>query len=140
MHSLKDEHIVTLVGRCSKLKVLDLRNTEITNISLTSIMNHLKNTLEELDVMCTEIKCDKLLGLKNLPKFTTLTCNDKDYHVLKRNLSFLSINEDIFWQMIAVPNDFYQYSIWEIEAEETDLFDENEHWIWYGDTSRVILD
>ena len=53
LQSLRDQHIGTLVLRCSKIKVLDLRHTEVGNNSLKSIMNQLKNTMEEVDVSLT---------------------------------------------------------------------------------------
>ena len=53
LQSLRDQHIGALVVRCSKIKVLDLRHTEVGNNSLTSIMNQLKDTLEEVDVSLT---------------------------------------------------------------------------------------
>ena len=128
MQSLRDQHIGTLVVRCSKIKVLDLRHTEVGNSSLAYIMNQLKDTLEEVDVSLTGINFDKLLELKTMTKLKILTClhlNCQEFNVLKNILPRILINEELF-SVIGGPNEFNQFSIWEVKADQTDLFEDNE--------------
>ena len=49
-----DDHLNTLVMRCKKLKLLDLRRTDITKISLSYIVKHLELLEEHLEL--SEIK------------------------------------------------------------------------------------
>ena len=128
MQSLRDQHIGTLVVRCSKIKALDLRHTEVGNSSLAYIMNQLKDTLEEVDVSLTGINFDKLLELKTMTKLKILTClhlNCQQFDVLKNILPRILINEELF-SVIGGPNEFNQFSIWEVRADQTDLFEDNE--------------
>ena len=56
--AITDEQVKTLVSRCNKLSVLDLSHPGgsyetrrlLTDNSITYIIEHLKSTLEELDV------------------------------------------------------------------------------------------
>lgn len=71
-----DEHVKILVSRCKKLKALVLGypflNNIITDDSITSIVEHLKPTLEELDVSFCNISGDKILELRSMPKLRVL--------------------------------------------------------------------
>ena len=91
-------------------------------------MNQLKDTLEEVDVSLTGINFDKLLELKTMTKLKILTClhlNCPEFNVLKNILPRILINEELF-SVIGGPNEFNQFSIWEVRADQTDLFEDNE--------------
>ena len=63
---LTDEHIETLVSRCNKITALDISGIRfLTNNVITSIWNHLKLSLRELDITeCPNIELEKVLELK----------------------------------------------------------------------------
>ena len=68
---IKDDHVKSLVMRCTKLTELDLTNfiyqESISDDSVTYIIEHLKTTLEKLDLGgCRNINPDKLLELKSM--------------------------------------------------------------------------
>ena len=65
-----DAHIETLVTRCKKLTSLDLRESDISDKSLTSIIKHTK--LEELNICDCSISFTKILELKLMPRLKAL--------------------------------------------------------------------
>ena len=69
-----DEHIETLVSRCNKITALDVGGMSfLTNNAITSILNHLKLSLRELDITdCPNIELAKVLELESLPKLKVL--------------------------------------------------------------------
>ena len=72
-----DEHIIALVSRCKRITSLNLAYTDmLTNNSLTSIMENLKLTLEELYISCRagqqNITFPKFLEMKSMPKLKAL--------------------------------------------------------------------
>ena len=93
-----DEYINILVSRCNKIKSLDLAlSRSITDNSLTSIKENLKNTLEELDICCCDKITDaKLLEMRSMTKLKVLNYfkpwNPKNYEDLKKNLPQLTSN------------------------------------------------
>ena len=73
LRNLKDEHVKTLVARCNKLSVLNLKNTTITNDSLTYIIRSLQHTLEKLNInLCEGITYAKVTELRSMPKLRVL--------------------------------------------------------------------
>ena len=73
LRNLKDEHVKTLVARCNKLSVLNLKNTTITNDSLTYIIRSLQHTLEKLNInLCEGITYAKVTELRSMPKVRVL--------------------------------------------------------------------
>lgn len=75
--SMSDEHVKSLVTRCTKLSELDLTkntfNTSISDNSVTYIIEHLKTTLEKLDLSgCRFIHPHKLLELKSMQRLKVL--------------------------------------------------------------------
>ena len=44
---------------------------------------------------------------------------------MKNQLPRILINEELF-SVIGGPHDFNQFSIWEVKADQTDLFEDNE--------------
>ena len=78
--------------------------------------------------MLTGVHLDKLLELKTMPKLKILTClhlNCQEFNVLKNILPRILINEELF-SVVGGPNEFNQFSIWEVRADQTDLFEDNE--------------
>ena len=76
-----DQHIETLVSRCTKITALDIGLggmgycdlSRLTNNAITSILNHLKTTLTELDITgCPYIELEKVLELESLPQLKVL--------------------------------------------------------------------
>jgi hypothetical protein len=140
LDNLKDEHVKGLVARCSKLSVLNLGNTTITNNSLTHIIENLQFTLEKLDVrLCHRITYDKLTELKYMPILKKLNwginCDEMWIHGVPYNGRLQPYNgrlkkEDLkmcmpfvkFGETISVderklsPTD----GIWDIEAKQLD--------------------
>ena len=53
---------------------LDIDDTEVTNNSLISIIEYLKQTLWKLDVGRTKVEFAKLLELRSMPRLKTLNC------------------------------------------------------------------
>ena len=76
----------------------------------------------------TGINFNKLLELKTMTKLKILTClhlNCPESNVLKNQLPRILINEELF-SVIGGPHEFNQFSIWEVKADQTDLFEDNE--------------
>ena len=91
-----DHYINILVTRCNKIKSLNIALNSITDETLMSIMENLKNTLEELDIgTCWNITDSKLLEMKSMPKLKVLNYFnpwDSNYEDLKNNLPQLNYN------------------------------------------------
>ena len=97
-----DEHIATLVSRCKRITSLNLAfKTNLTDISLTNIMENLKN-LEELDITFLNITYAKLRELRLLPKLKTLNSSmaQEDYEELKKTVPQLT-NHNLWRQKWA---------------------------------------
>ena len=97
--NLKDEHLKVLVARCNKLSVLNLRNTSITNDSLTHIIENLQHTLEKLnvDIPYGIITYVKLTELKSMPKLNSLKFrgNNHEKEDLKNIMPLVKFDEKI---------------------------------------------
>jgi len=128
---VQDEHVNTLVRRCSKITELDLSGTSITNESLESIITHLKS-LEKLDLDFTNIDLSSILQLKSIPTLKILRCyygqneeNTEKIKNLKQQLPHIMINEDDFHIACSLKegnNSIDEDCFWEIRAEQQDLF------------------
>ena len=125
-----DPHINTLVSRCTKLSTLSLRNTGITGNALDSIVEHLKPSLEELDVSESYLgDPSKLLVLKAMPKLKTLIArtniSEFPYPLhLKRHLFHLNYN---------TPNPFF------LPASPREVFIQIEDGFWEIDVKKVTV-
>ena len=116
---MKDEQIKTLVERCNKITSLNLQRSEITNKSITSIVENLQFSLEELDISCCGISYNKLLELKLMPKLKVLNCDGKDLEMvmnLKKDLPNL-----ISQYMEIAENRSLDAGIWGIKAKNFPL-------------------
>ena len=97
--NMKDRHIETLVSRCNRITKLDLSDTKLTDTSIASVIQHLKQSLVCLQVEeATEISFEKVLELKSMPKLQILKYGFKSWHTmyLRGYLPHLKINEDDF--------------------------------------------
>ena len=97
---LTDEHIETLVSRCNKITALDISGIRfLTNNVITSIWNHLKLSLRELDITaCPNIELEKVLELESLPKLKVLNYGSyplDEMPALRKKLPHLMINKKI---------------------------------------------
>ena len=72
--AIDDEYIKILVSRCTKIKELRFGYLDITNDSVTHIIDHLKPTLEKLDLTNIDIDYQKMFELKLMPKLKSLDC------------------------------------------------------------------
>ena len=77
---LTDEHVKTLVTRCNKLTELNLSYCyKLTDMTLTNIFEHLKDTLEILDLSCcsgiSESPMTKFYVFKSMPRLRLLDIN-----------------------------------------------------------------
>ena len=95
--NLDDAHILNLVERCKNLSVLDLGSTSINDNSITGIINNLKLTLKELCVVnCKNIGYSVLMQLSEMDQLRVLECEKVHCEKLRKQISNLEINEDIF--------------------------------------------
>ena len=91
----KDKHIVALVSRCNKITSLNLAfRAMLSDVSLTSIMENLKFTLEELDISRMNITYPKLLEMGSMPKLKALNyyMQQEEYNEIKKTLPQLTRN------------------------------------------------
>jgi hypothetical protein len=91
-----NEHIKILVSRCTKIKELRFScPISITNDSLTHIIDHLKPTLEKLELTNAGIDYQKKFQLKLMPKLKSLNCMCYIWevvHELREQLPDVSVN------------------------------------------------
>ena len=97
---LTDENIETLVSKCNKITSLDISGIRVlTNNVITSIWNHLKLSLRELDIAaCPNIELEKVLELKSLSKLKVLNYGSyplDEMPALRKKLPHLMINKKI---------------------------------------------
>ena len=124
--------IQILSSRCNQITSLNLRNTSITKDSVTMILHHLKQTLEELNVNDNKINFENLIQLKSLPRLKVLNClylhNFDEIETLRRQMPHLIINRKTV--SAAAPNSSFEpkVGLWDIKVNQLDLFQE---WIDY---------
>ena len=70
--------------RCNRLFELDIDDTEVTNDSLISIIEYLKQTLWKLDVNRTKVDFSKLLELRSMPGLRILNCQHLSYEDIEK--------------------------------------------------------
>ena len=124
--SVRDEHIKKLVTRCKNLRILDLKGTSISDESITTIIEQLKPTLEELDVSHTGIYFAKLLGLSVMPKLRVLHCwnlKPDEISIVKNSLANVKIN--YFYLEVADSEQTFEPEdgIWDIKSNQIELPD-----------------
>ena len=94
---LTDEHGKALVSRCNKITELNIDATRISNLTLMSIIENLKLTLEKLELPgWQDIHYATLIQLKSFSRLRILdcdlTCDCCDYESLRKQLPHVSIN------------------------------------------------
>ena len=126
MKYFKDENVKTLLNNCKKLSALDLRGCPITNLSVDSIIEHSKLTLEELSLSYTNVNYEKLIELKLMSKLKTLNCLHielVEIDKLKLEIPQVWINQQIiftsysFWGGSFEPEEGF----WEIQAKQIEF-------------------
>ena len=122
--SVRDKHIKKLVTRCKKLRVLDLGGTSISDESITTIIEKLNPTLEELDVSHTSIHFAKLLRLTTMPNLRALHCwhlGPDEISSVKRYLAGVEINN--LHLVVADSEETFnpEDGIWDIECKQLEL-------------------
>ena len=95
--TMTDEQVEKLVSRCNRITDLNIDSIpKLTDASITSVINHLKHSLETLSiVVCKGISFEKVLELKSMPKLQILNYGLKSWHtmVLRKKLPHLKVNE-----------------------------------------------
>ena len=71
MQDITDEQVKELVKRCNKLTELILESQDITNETVTNIIEHLP-TLKKLNLINSNIDCATFLKLRRMPKLCVL--------------------------------------------------------------------
>ena len=121
----KDENVKTLLNNCKKLSALDLRGCPITNISVDSIIEHSKLTLEELSLSYTNVNYAKLIELKLMSKLKTLNCLHIELFEidkLKLEIPQLWINQQIKVASMGDGGSFEpEEGFWEIQAKQIEF-------------------
>jgi len=106
----------------------------ISDNAVTSIVNNLKHSLEELDLSVSSITLAKLMELKSMTKLKVLNCRhlqSNEIKTLSNNLPHLKkpINEDglcIGLYDRADPEEGF----WEIDAKQLEIFrDHTVNWV-----------
>jgi hypothetical protein len=100
---ITDEQIKTLVKRCNKLTELILESQDITNKTVTNIIEHLP-ALKKLNLINSKIDCATFLKFKRMPNLCVLNWKrlefeNRDYqtqYTESLKTQGLSINQDIF--------------------------------------------
>ena len=124
---VKDEHVVAIVNRCKNLKTLDLAFNTITNLSLNSIIENLRPTLEEIDVNFAKVTFEKLLELGSMEKIRILNFRKlNNYHYLRQRLN-VRISHNSNKLKVADSNSSAKPKemFWKIKAKQLPLFQTN---------------
>ena len=127
---ITDQHIEKLVKRCNNLKQLNLHdNCELTNITLTNIIDYLKHSLEKLDMTYTikNINIEELYNLRSLEKLRVFNMYDLHHihgrlsaqfvDLLKKKLPNVDINEKDLNIAIVEQSFDPEDGFWDIQAK-----------------------
>ena len=121
LKSVGDKHIKKLVTRCKKLRILDLGGTSISDESITTIIEKLNPTLEELDVSHTSIHFTGLLNLKPMPNLRALHC----WHLGSDEIStvtscLVGVEINNLYLVVADPEETFnpKDGIWDVECKQ----------------------
>ena len=144
MIEVRDNHIGILVRRCNILKDLSLHQTSITNHSISNIIEHLRGTLEKLDVGSTNTDHAKILELRSMPLLRVLTWfpkgrpSSQQAQILKNQFPDMIVNERPkqsigfdFPKNIGIGSSNQLFPVdsgfWEIEAQKLPVF-QKKYW------------
>ena len=95
--NITDKQIETLVSRCNRITKLDISEAKVTDSSITSVIKHLKQSLEYLDIrLIHEISYEKVLELKSMSKLGVLRYGFQSWHTmaLRKKLPHLRVNQE----------------------------------------------
>ena len=138
--AIDDEQVKTLVSQCKKLKVLDISHPygthncdmSITDNSLTHIIEHLKPTLEELNVKgCEYLSYDRLVQLRSMSCLRKLNCkmwnNRIDVQELQKEMPHVEFSKEYGYNNICNFCEFRKWTtdrkrIWELSPKSVELF------------------
>ena len=133
--AFSDDHIKILVSRCTKIKELRLACLRISNDSVTHIIDHLKPTLEKLDLSNIGIDYQKMFALKWMPKLKSFDCLcyiSEIVHQLWEQLPDVSVNGHPPIATICMKK----------KVKYDEYFD-NDIWSWkqkhYGQVSLILI-
>ena len=124
---LGEQFLCGIFTRLENLKSLDLHDaTGLSDESVTLIVDHLSDTLEELNLTRCYFSLEKLLELKSMKKLKVLRCSDSYLsnilHYLKDSIKDIGKGE----LDIANSSKFqHEKEIWEIQAEQLEMFREH---------------
>ena len=127
-NEISDEHLDILIPRCTHLKSLALLYCrEISSRSVTTIINHLKHSLEELDLnICKDVvTLEKLLELNSMTKLNLLICSyqftEDEMIILKKNLPQVKKVKHKWGLDIAEP----KFGFWHTDVKKCEVFQKN---------------
>ena len=96
-----DEHITALVSRCKRITSLNLAYTDLlTDNSLTSIIENLDLTLEELYISCRagqNITYTKLLEMRSMPKLKAL--NYCAFNFTNQDANYTEMPQEVYEEL-----------------------------------------
>ena len=96
LDTITDKQIENLVSRCNRITELDISDTDLTDASITSVVKHLKQSLEYLDIRNINISFRKALELKSMLKLRILRYGFKSWftNALRKKLPHLRVNPE----------------------------------------------
>ena len=119
LQCLNDDQVKSILKRCNKLRELDLRGSQITNVSVDTIMSYLNPTLEELSLSYTNSTVNKLIELRCMSKLKSLNClhlGSDEVKCLKQNLPQICVNQNI--KIASMLSFKPQDGIWDIKVKQ----------------------
>ena len=143
LRQLNNEHVKVLVARFNKLSVLNLKNTTITNDSLTHIIKNLQHSLEKLNVRyCHFITYAKVTELRSMPKLRLLKygqswkMDDREKEALKKRMPLVRFDESICAdERKLLPAD----GIWDVEATQLKYFETLAQWKFHDLPDKTVF-
>ena len=96
LDTITDKQIENLVSRCNRITELDISDTNLTDESITSVVKHVKQSLEYLDIRNINISFRKALELKSMLKLRILRYGFKSWftNALRKKLPHLRVNPE----------------------------------------------
>ena len=148
MQDITDEQVKELVKRCNKLTELILESQDITNETVTNIIEHLP-TLKKLNLINSNIDCATFLKLRRMPKICVLNWDmtkwdgsnwlESDSIEYSNTIEYLKtqgliINQDIFnvaaaqilmdltyWKNVQKLAKQCENEVWEIKVKQLQI-------------------
>jgi len=123
-----DEFVSALVTRCKHLKSLSLRCCDLsgmTDDSVTKIINHLKYSLEELQLFCPSntLTVAKLLELQSMPNLKVFNCyglKEDEKKTLSESLPHLVRPVNDIW--LDFNKKATEEGFWDVKCKALEIF------------------